>query len=119
MIVLLINLVSADYDENCTGNCFECGCPEGYFCEPENRSCVEVDDFDLVLISDQELTEGEEKFFNEVLEPLGRFEEVKGIPLAFLKTNELMIKWPGISFGFTLDWLGKPKIEFVDPNLEQ
>jgi len=110
LFVFFVNFVSA--------NCFESGCLEGYYCEPENRTCVEIDQFEVVLINDHDLTEQEEKFFGEMLDPFGGFEEVKQIPLALLKTNELMVRWQKFSFGFGLDWLGKPKIEFVDSKLE-
>ena len=120
LVLVFASFVRADfYDENCNGDCFACGCPEGYYCEPENRSCAEIDDFDLVFVNEQDLTEEEQKVFNEVLEPLGGIQEFKQIPLSLLKTSEVIVFWSGFRFGFGLDWLGKPKIEFVESTLEQ
>lgn len=117
-IFILISFVRAEsiYNESCKGTCFECGCQEGYFCEPENRTCVRSNTYGVSFDYEQNLTEEETQVLEGILKPFGGFEQVKEIPLALLKTNGLVVKLSGVSFNIGLDWLGKPEIQVLESN---
>ena len=90
-------------------DCFKCGCPAGYACEPENRTCVLEGAFKI-----EQDTGFEEQV---ILDRLVDKEDVdlnpiRLIPVSFLGSNNIVINFDGLKVTFSLDLFGKPKVEF-------
>ena len=89
-------------------DCFKCGCPEGYTCEPENRTCVIDGYFKIEQNVGSEEQEVLDRIVNKEGEGIGA---IRLIPVSFLGNNNLIMNFDGVKITFSMDMFGKPKVD--------
>jgi hypothetical protein len=116
MFVILIGFVSgyAEFSENCVGDCWECGCREGYVCEAESRSCVLQEECEEKLFEVEQGECVEADIFSAIIEPFEK-EELIDMSKLFLN-NRFVLNLADIQLIFGLDPIGKP---IVDVNVTE
>ncbi|MBU1245465.1 MAG: hypothetical protein ABIJ20_03395 [Nanoarchaeota archaeon] len=88
-------------------DCFKCGCPNSYICEPEGRGCILENGFKI------EQTVGiEEQVILDRLVGEDEFTSIRLIPISFLGSNNLVMNFDLLKITLSLDLFGKPAVDF-------
>ena len=94
-------------DRGLIEDCFKCGCPNGYICEPEGRSCILKNGFKIeqtVGLEEQAILD---KFVRE-----NELTPIRLIPISFLGNNNIVMNFDLLKITLSLDLFGKPAVDF-------